>query len=155
VVAIRRRFKAATSGLGALVSDIERSKFTFPQGAVAVVDAILNNACAGYPDLFRDIFKYLANIEDRGAKPNREAQFVGRFARTHTAAQGDLQRLSGPVVEGRISCVLPPGGIQDNTVNRLLLMSSSERHLSNVPMAFFIEPSDELLGGSDAGGAAS
>jgi hypothetical protein len=53
-----------------------------------------------------------------------------------------------PVKEGRISCVLPPGGMQDNTVNRLLLMSSSERHLSNLPMAFFIEPSEELLVGA-------
>jgi hypothetical protein len=34
----------------------------------------------------------------------------------------------------------PKGGIQDNTVNRLLLMSSSEHHLPNVPMAFFIKP---------------
>ena len=40
------------------------------------------------------------------------------------------------------------GGIQDNTVNRLLLMSSSERHLSDVPMAFFIEPADEFLVGA-------
>ena len=36
-------------------------------------------------------------------------------------------------------------GIQDNTVDRLLLMSSSEKHLPSVPMAFFIEerPTDE------------
>lgn len=41
--------------------------------------------------------------------------------------------------------LFPPGGIQDNNVNRLLLMSSSERHLPNVPMAFLIEgrPSQE------------
>jgi Protein of unknown function (DUF4238) len=147
--AIRRRFKAATPGLGALVSDIERSKFAFPRSAADVVAAALNKTCAGYPDLFRDIFKYLSNIEDRGAKPNRETQFVGRFARTHTAAQGDLQRLNGPAKEGRISCVLPPGGILDNTVNRLLLMSSSERHLSSVPIAFFIDSSDEQLGSAE------
>jgi hypothetical protein len=98
--------------------------------------------------LFRDLFKYLSNIEDRGAKPNREAQLVGRFARTHAAAQADLQKSGVSVKEGRISCVFPPGGIQDNTVNRLLLMSSSERHLSNLPMAFFIESSDELLVGA-------
>ena len=147
--AIRRRFKAATPGLGALVRDIERSKFAFPRSAADVTAAALKKTCAGYPDLFQDIFKYLSNIKDRGAKPNREAQFVGRFARTHTVAQGDLRRLSGPANEGRISCVLPPGGIQDNTVNRLLLMSSSERHLSNVPMAFFIESFDELSVGAE------
>ena len=147
--AIRRRFKAATPGLGALVRDIERSKFAFPRSAADVTAAALKRTCASYPDLFQDIFKYLSNIKDRGAKPNREAQFVGRFARTHTVAQGDLRRLSGPANEGRISCVLPPGGIQDNTVNRLLLMSSSERHLSNVPMAFFIESFDELSVGAE------
>ena len=62
--------------------------------------------------------------------------------------KADLQKSGVPVKEGRISCVFPPGGIQDNTVNRLLLMSSSERHLSNVPMAFFIEQDDELLIGA-------
>jgi len=41
--------------------------------------------------------------------------------------------------EARVSCVFPGGGIQDNTVNRLLLMSSSEKHLPNVPMAFHIK----------------
>jgi putative SOS response-associated peptidase YedK len=34
--------------------------------------------------------------------------------------------------------------LQDNTVNRLILMSSSERHMANVPMAFFIEPADDV-----------
>jgi hypothetical protein len=146
--AIRRRYKAATRGLAPLVTDIERSKFAFPQSGMNVVAAALNKTCASYPDLFRDLFKYLSNIEDRGAKPNREAQLVGRFARTHAAAQADLQTSGIPVKEGRITCVFPPGGIQDNTVNRLLLMSSSERHLSNLPMAFFIESSDELLVGA-------
>jgi hypothetical protein len=145
--AIRRRFKAATPGLATLVNDIERSKFAFPQNATDVVAAALNKTGAGYPDLLRDLFKYLSSLEARGAKPNREAQFVGRFARAHAAAQGDFKKSGVPVKEGRISCVFPPGGIQDNTVNRLLLMSSSERHLSNVPMAFFIEPADETLGG--------
>jgi hypothetical protein len=146
--AIRRRLKAATPGLSALVSDIEHSKFAFPQLGTDVVAAALNKTCAGYPDLFRDLFKYLSNIEDRGAKPNREAQLVGRFARTHAAAQTDLQKSGVPVKVGHISCVFPPGGIQDNTVNRLLLMSSSERHLSNLPMAFFIESTDEMLVGA-------
>jgi hypothetical protein len=42
---------------------------------------------------------------------------------------------------GRISAVLPEAGIRDNTVNRLLLMSSSEHHWDSVPAAYFIEPS--------------
>lgn len=143
--AIRQRFKAPTPGLAALVTDIERSKFAFPQNVTHVVDAALGGMGAGYPELFRDLFKYLSKLEDRGAKPNRETQMVGRFAKVHSAAQGALNKPDVAVREGHISCAFPPGGIQDNTVNRLLLMSSSERHLSNVPMAFFIEPADEPL----------
>jgi hypothetical protein len=38
-----------------------------------------------------------------------------------------------------MSCVFPVEGIQDNTVNRLLLMSSAENYLPSLPMAFFIQ----------------
>lgn len=137
--AIRRRYKAATPGLAPLVTDIEHSKFAFPQSATDVVAAALSKTGAGYPDLFRNLCKYLSNLEERGAKPNYETQLVGRFAKAHAPAQAKFKKLDVPVKEGRISCVLPPGGIQDNTVNRLLLMSSSERHTQSVPMAFFIE----------------
>jgi hypothetical protein len=143
--AMRQPFKAATGGLATLVTDIERSKFAFPQDVMDVIAAASNRTGAGYPDLLRDLFKYLSNIKERGAKPNREAQFVGRFARAHAVAQGQFKKLEIPAQKGRFSCVFPPGGIQDNTVNRLLLMSSSERHLSGVPMAFFIEPAEESL----------
>ncbi|WP_315747574.1 MULTISPECIES: DUF4238 domain-containing protein [unclassified Bradyrhizobium] len=138
--AIRRRYKAATPGLAPLVTNIESSKFAFPGSATDVVAAASKRTAVGCSDLFRDIFKYLSNLDERGAKPNREAQFVSRFAKAHAAAQAGFKKLRVPVKEGRISCVFPPGGIQDNTVNRLLLMSSSERHTSNVPMAFFIGP---------------
>jgi len=140
--AIRQRFKAATPGLGALVSAIERSKFSFPQNVTDVVAAATEKVGLGYPELFRDLFKYLSKLEERGAKPNREAQMVGRFTKTHSAAQAALQKSGVFVKNGRVSCIFPPGGIQDNTVNRLLLMSSSERHLSSVPMAFFIESAE-------------
>jgi hypothetical protein len=146
--AIRQRFKAATPGLAMLVSDIEGTKFAFPQNVTDVTTAALQKTGVGYPDLFRDLFKYLSKLEERGAKPNREAQMVGRFAKTHSVAQSALQKSGVAVKNGRISCVFPPGGIQDNTVNRLLLMSSSERHLSSVPMAFFVEPADELSVGA-------
>jgi hypothetical protein len=146
--AIRQRFKAATPGLAALISNIERSRFASPQNVTDVVAAALKKTGAGYPDLFRDLFKYLSKLEDRGTKPNREAQMIGRFAKTHSAAQGALQKSSVLVKGSRISRLFPPGGTQDNTVNRLLLMSNSERHLSNIPMAFFIEPADELLVGA-------
>jgi hypothetical protein len=146
--AIRQRYKAATSGLASLVTAIERSKFVFPQSTTDVVAAALSKTGAGYSELFRDLSKYLSKLEERGAKPNREAQLLGRFAKAHASAQAGLEKSGVPVKEGRISCVLPPGGMQDNAVNRLLLMSSSERHMSSVPMAFFIDSAEDLLVGA-------
>lgn len=45
-------------------------------------------------------------------------------------------------LSAKIQAALPAQGIQDHTINRLLLMSSSEHHLSSVPMAFFIRSAD-------------
>ena len=137
--AIRRRVTMATPGLSALSGEIKAAKFAFPQNVTDVVDHALKKTCAGYQDLLRDLFKYLSHLEERGAKPNREAQLASRFAKVHVAAQAALKKSGVFAKEVSISCVMPPEGIQDNTINRLLLMSSSERHLSSVPMAFFIE----------------
>jgi len=92
-----------------------------------------------YPALMRDTFKYLSKLGVHGPKPNLESNLAARFARAHTPAQAFIRKAQIPARETRISCVFPPRGVQDNTVNRLLLMSSSERHLPSVPMAFFIE----------------
>ncbi|HEY6983602.1 hypothetical protein, partial [Reyranella sp.] len=70
---------------------------------------------------------------------NVEANLNARFARAHSPAQAMIKKARMVARECRISCAFPAGGIQDNTVNRLLLMSSSERHLPSVPMAFLIE----------------
>jgi hypothetical protein len=129
----------ATPGLASFPEEMKAAKFAFPQDVMDVVDHALSKSCRGYPDLFKDLFGYLSRLEERGAKPNREAQFVARFRQLHTIAQSAIRKSGVVEKAGRISCVLPLGGIQDNTINRLLLMSSSERHLSSVPMAFFIE----------------
>jgi hypothetical protein len=56
-----------------------------------------------------------------------------------TVARFEHQKARIRAKEARVSCVFPDGGIQDNTVNRLLLMSSSEKHLPNVSTAFHIK----------------
>lgn len=137
--AIRRQAAIATPGLASFAKGMKSAKFAFPQNVMDVVDQALVNRCAGYPDLLRDLVKYLSNLEGWGIKPNRESQFASRFAKVHLAAQADMKKSGIIAKSGRISCIMPPGGIQDNTINRLLLMSSSEHHLSSVPMAFFIE----------------
>jgi hypothetical protein len=93
---------------------------------------------AAYPALMRDGFKYLLKLDDRGPKPNYEDHLSSRFVRTHARVQSEIKKSDISVKEVKMVCAFPRGGVQDNTVNRLLLMSSSERHLASVPMAFFI-----------------
>jgi len=42
--------------------------FAFPQNVTDVAAAALNKAGAGYPNLFRDVFKYLSNITSEASK---------------------------------------------------------------------------------------
>jgi hypothetical protein len=137
--AIRQRAGGPYPGLATLARDIESSEFAFPQNVTDIAALAFDKTFAPYPALIRDIFKYLSNLSDRGPRPNREAQLISRFAKAHAPVQAAIKKARIPTKEARISCVFPFGGIQDNTVNRLLLMSSSERHLPSVPMAFFIE----------------
>jgi hypothetical protein len=137
--AIRQRARGPYAGLATLARNIERSEFAFPQSVTDIVTFAFDKTFAAYPALIRDIFKYLSKLSDRGPKPNREAQLAGRFAKAHAPVQTAIRKARIPAKKARISCASPSGGIQDNTVNRLLLMSSSEKHLPGVPMAFFIE----------------
>jgi hypothetical protein len=137
--AIRERAGAPYPNLATLARNIESSEFAFPQNVADIAEFAFDKTFAAYSALMRDIFKYLSNLSDRGPKPNREAQLTSRFAKAYTSIQTAIKKARIPAKEARISCVFPSGGIQDNTVNRLLLMSSSERHLPSVPMAFFIE----------------
>lgn len=138
-IAIRCRLTAATPGLAKISGEMKAAKFAFPQNVADVANHALTNAFGGYADYFRNLFGYLSHLEERGPKPNRESQFSARFPDIHAAAQNAIKRSGMASRDCSISCVLPAGGIQDNTINRLLLMSSSERHLSSVPMAFFID----------------
>jgi hypothetical protein len=83
--------------------------------------------------------RLLLGAVESGIKPNVEGNLNSRFVRGHSPAQAAIKKARILAKEARISCAFPLNGIQDNTVNRLLLMSSSERHLPNVRMAFFIE----------------
>ena len=137
--AIRPTAGGSDFGLPALAKAIATSEFLFPSTAQEIVALSSNGKFATYPALMREASKYLANLPDRGLKPNFEAHLASRFMKAHEPAQASVRKVGIATNLGRISCAFPVGGIQDNTVNRLLLMSSSEAHLANVPMAFFIE----------------
>lgn len=122
-----------------LAGNIADAAFLFPDNPNRIIQMAREGALAGYPALFVEMFHYLAGAEQRDPRLNFEAGLAARFARTHAVAQKALRKRAEPGNRGKISCVFAPTGIQDNTINRLLLMSSSEHHLPMVPMAFYIQ----------------
>jgi hypothetical protein len=126
-------------GLTALARNIENSTFRFPSNVEGILDLASTKRLGEYPSLVREAFKYLATLRARAPRPNVEAGLAARFSRVHGPAQNFLAKTDSTARLGRISCAFPIAGIQENTINRLLLMSSSEHHLASVPMAFFVE----------------
>ncbi|HSZ73474.1 MAG TPA: DUF4238 domain-containing protein, partial [Rhizomicrobium sp.] len=121
-----------------LASAISRSTFAYPPDTSDVLNLAASEAFQVYPAVMRDVYKYLSKYPERGAKHNVEQRLTARFQRAHASAQKLVGSSGVAANEGRIQCVFASGGIQDNSVNRLLLMSSSEAHLPNVPMAFYM-----------------
>jgi hypothetical protein len=139
--AARWRESGPSFGLTALADNIENSTFAFPSSTQDIAALASAEALSGYARLMRDAFKYLPSLQTRNARPNVEASLAGRFSKMHRTAQAFVGRTGSHTTLGRVSCQFPIAGIQDNTINRLLLMSSSDHHLASVPMAFFIEES--------------
>ncbi|MGE4060388.1 MAG: DUF4238 domain-containing protein [Sphingomonadales bacterium] len=140
--AARPRTGAPQARFHRLAGKIADATFLFPDDPDRIIRLARDGTLGAYPKLFGHMFGYLASLSERGPKPNFEEGLSGRFAREHAPAQATLRKRGEPGNEGRMSCVFAPTGIQDNTINRLLLMSSSEHHLPMVPMAIYIQRPD-------------
>lgn len=122
-----------------LRAGMEQAKFVFPYDAQEISVLAETRLFRGYPDLMRKSFKYLSKCLARGPKPNFEASINAEFKRIHASTMRAAKKSGAHLSEAQVSCLWPTGGIQDNTVNRLLLMSSSEHHLTSAPMAFLVK----------------
>ena len=114
------------------------SDFAFPQDEMDVLKLSLSGITDGYAPMMAGVSKYLTMRAAREPKPNFEAQLAARFGRVHASAQAAMVKLGLRTITGKLQVAFPASGIRDNTVNRLLLMSSSERHLPSLPMAFYM-----------------
>ena len=137
--ASRPHLDAPSQRLQSLSAKIADALFFFPGEPHSIVELSRLGMLDGYPSTFAKMFRYLSSIGERGIKPNFEEGLAARFSQIHSRVQKELRKRGEPGNVGKLSCVIPPTGIQDNTINRLLLMSSSEHHLPSVPMAFYIQ----------------
>ncbi len=119
---------------------IETNRFSFPPDPTVYDQLKSEFACKDYYGIMSKSFKYLQFVHERGAKPNLENSLAAKFKRSHTKAQKYFKKNNMPIKAGKIECLFPTLGIQDHTINRLLLMSACEHYLPHVPMAFLLKP---------------
>ena len=135
----RAMLRPTGMGLQAFSRNVEASSFLFPQNVLDIEQLACYPDFAAFPSLIGEAFSYLTKLKSDAGKPNFENHLAARFSRNHPKVQAILRKSRVPAREAVLHCAFPIGGIQHNTVNRLLLMSSSERHLPSVPAAFYIE----------------
>lgn len=136
--AAARRGDQGLPPLAQLRSTMERAEFVFPHDVRDIGALAEKEVFRGYPSLMRKVFKYLSVLSERGPKPNVEAGLNAEFKRVQASTTRAAKKSGAQLSEAKVVCLWPAGGIHDNTVNRLLLMSNSEHHLASVPMALFV-----------------
>jgi hypothetical protein len=124
--------------LSRLRDSMERAQFALPNYVQEIGGLAEHGVFGGYPSIMRKVFKYLSALSVKEPKPNVEASLNAEFKRVHASIVPVAKKSGAYLSEAWVSCLWPAGGIQDNTFNRLLLMSSSEHHLASAPMALFV-----------------
>ncbi|MEV8468010.1 DUF4238 domain-containing protein [Fluviibacterium sp. DFM31] len=137
--ALARRHLGTNPALIQLQSEISSTPVEFPVGHQAIFHVFDDPSFRRMESLFRAAFAYTAACTADKVKPNFEAHLAARFRRQRDTIKSLIARAKVPAVAARLTTVFRFGGFQDNTINRLLLMSSSEHHLHSVPMATLIE----------------
>jgi hypothetical protein len=89
-------------------------------------------------NIFREIYLYIRHQND-----TPESMLIGRLNKNLQDAKARILKKQLAQEDFcfnvKMNCLIPSGGFSHNNVQRLLLKSGSEKHLSNVPMAIFLE----------------
>ncbi|WP_336763999.1 DUF4238 domain-containing protein [Asaia sp. VD9] len=138
-IVLAKRHFGPTPALIPLQREIASTSVEFPVGPEAILQIYNDPSFPRMESLFRAAFAYTLARNVDTLKPNFEAHLAARFRRQRNSMKSLIARAKVPAVAARFTTAFQYGGFQDNTINRLLLMSSSEHHLHSVPMATLIE----------------
>jgi hypothetical protein len=142
-LAVLRRSSVTESAVPAVKQSMEAGQFAFFHHPQSIGEAVVNPISLQYADFMKSLFKHLLTLPNRPSKPNFEAGLKARFERTHRQMQSVARKSGYVFTNAKMQAAFPIGGIQDNTINRLLLMSNSEHHLRSAPMAFYFSTGSE------------
>lgn len=137
--ALMRRHLGSSPTLTLLKEGIQSVPIAFPFEVEDTLNLHDMTEFSEVRSVLRNAFKYLKGVEKSGEKPNFETQMAARYSRQMASAQRVFQKAGIPHVMGHLQALMPAKGIQDNSINRLLLMSNAEYYLPSVPMAIFID----------------
>lgn len=136
--ALNRKHLNAPPTLQAFSANVHSNPLMFPWRWQDILRFSETKEFTEFRSTVRQTFNYVNNPKRNDTRPNFEAQLAARYLRSKSATQRMLQKAAVPHSLGQPHVVARIGGIQDNTVNRLLLMSNSRCHLPWVPMAMFV-----------------
>jgi hypothetical protein len=137
LLAVARHTTEGDQPLIRLRTSIEKAEFHLPCDPSQITTLADQRRFSGYPVIMRKVHKYLSKVQLRGLKPNLEDSLNAEFMRVYAATRTYAKASGISTSQMHASCLSPAGGIQDNSVSRLLLMSNSEQHFDNVPIAWF------------------
>ncbi|WP_454718334.1 DUF4238 domain-containing protein [Caulobacter segnis] len=126
-------------GLKLFTNRVEQATFAFPPDELDVLRLTIEATFAPYVNLMGEARRYLTGLQHRAPRPNFEAGLVARFGQIHAKALTALAKRNIATNTVKMQLATPAEGIQDNTINRLLLMTNSEYHWDRVPMAVFMQ----------------
>lgn len=138
-LAIARQSVLDNRYANSLANSMETSTFTCLHHYQSVETIAYGQQARCYVDFMKSFSRYVIKSIKGSRKPNFEAGLRARFIKAHSALRDEICKLEHPCTNAKVTVAFPEGGIRDNTVNRLLLMSNSEMHLQSVPMAFFFQ----------------
>lgn len=138
-LALSRRYLGTAPALKELQAVVQASPLRFPIGFEPLIAVKDEDAFTGITAVFDGAHRYLRATTPDKTRPNYEAQLAARFSRNKSVVDAHFERNRIPHTLGKITSMFRLGGLQDNHINRLLLMSSSEHHLDGVPMATFVQ----------------
>lgn len=137
--ALNRRYLGTETALLPLQAAVHSSPMQFPVGHDAILRVSDDPAFAGIRSVLQSAYNYTNGRASEDLKPNFESQLAARFLRHKKSVDVVLEKGGVSRTKAKLTSMFRLGGFQDNTVNRLLLMSSSQFHLPTVPMATYIE----------------
>ena len=117
---------------------IEEPEYFFSAMPEVSFENRMNGNCGGIRNSFRELF-LMTQGNNFPSEALRLERFQSQFIKGHQNAMKGFDTDSQTTFKVKMNILMPRGGMTSNNVQRLLLKSGSQNHLSCAPMAIFID----------------